>query len=1130
MHHSLTPATPVPSPTRDVVVQFELFRKTLSDDPQAALTALRAVFQQPHCQRVRGRPSDHLSDRDEGKKTLSEGFDLLVSQFAPRPSAADKAERIAQTLVESRNDDADEGHRRLPFNALELVVSTYDWGDATLRSVHLADNGNIDRRYWLEDEVVSSTENVGDDDDWYTFLYDLKRGEYNVTWDGEPVDGEDLFWQVRVAQYAAHLADVVQCLSTSPAFAGFPKALPLQFVLHRNAGDDDAVPLHWHPPLTEASLSSSSLLPLFVQAAQPLPEPPREQRWATLLKTAGANEAHQQDLLALLDDELIEATETLAQAHLRFVLAKRKQQPVDIPTYDDNVVLAAGDKATRNFLTSTWVQLLWAIPQLSEAALQFTQSALELPLPPVVDVERRGSRAEDVVRSVYNVWRATPQKVRTTLQTSFDAACAQLRDDDVNVRLLEAEAHIRLRHGADAVSGGKWNGITYADGVVTTSLVHAVRDVLVELQATPPSKRDLDVVMGRIKGLKAHTDVLLPPLLDALSDLQARNSYRERRVLEDAVPLLHDLGVDAPPEFIRGFVESQSFHNFTFYKAWATRRPSRQFDAFVAAFGDDAESFAAPTAWMAYLEEGTHALALWTQKLAEHDLADDMNKALAQAWASTEAPPLLRALALSLFERYAKDKTRNIERILQLWKHKKDGSDDENRAIRQTRLFALRCKADAHESLDHDLPRLKHDYGEHPMVLWMESEHALHRAGARACAETSRLALRVLGDADPVFRKAVLQFTAASAGGWSDFTDERAYAVFLWAHDELHRVAFRDGVYARGVKTIDRDPWYDGLVRASTQMSDDEKLMFVDEAKAELAFSSTLLEASPSALLAHLSPRQWRITLSICRRLIDAKQHLDKVAEVYAWFKDDPARKRDVLRLGAHHDDVLDALLREPDVQADLGWMIPACPGSTKLTCDRVFNALDRLQLPRVVLAAAAALPTSVVMGSFLGLNKAVQKTADFAAGIDVLDRLLDDMSPKQPEVMLLRSNRAVYQFQGGDTDGARECFEALFAEDWSRFDYEANPDDVMTGILGGDLDAEYAKVFWQYYAMAQYNAACVYAAGGDVERTVAALEVAVNKNPSSYTAEKVASESDFAPVADAPAFQSFLSSLRGAS
>lgn len=119
-----------------------------------------------------------------------------------------------------------------------------------------------------------------------------------------------------------------------------------------------------------------------------------------------------------------------------------------------------------------------------------------------------------------------------------------------------------------------------------------------------------------------------------------------------------------------------------------------------------------------------------------------------------------------------------------------------------------------------------------------------------------------------------------------------------------------------------------------------------------------------------------------------------------------------------------------------------------------------------------------------------------------ILIQILKGLDQRKPEYVLIATNLGVLQIEIGNLEIAKQTFDSIFSMDWSHFDY-TKESELMDKIFGEDLDKQYSDIFRKYYALAKFNAACLYSKLQDPERSISYLKEAVVLEPEIYNRVK---------------------------
>ncbi len=1098
--------------------------------PAAALELLRTIFHAPDNQKIQGKPTDYLSDRDDEYVSPAYGFDRMMKQFALRWMEREELlEFLEEVLLESRNPSADQKHRIQPFNALVVAVSTYGHGDANIRSVSVSD-GHWKAQYGLYHQLVSEEDNYDpeteDDEDTYDFIYALEDGErYQLKHEDEVIDGSLIFSHVRQAQYAIFAQEIVRELFLREAIAEFPKQLPFRLYVTSDLGygDEDSTD-GWFEVgevLSEALLEDHPLREHHLKSAEPPPELTTEEKWLYLLEYAGQPESAEFAELV----ELLNAHDDLRAKTLQVAILKRdgsepseELQPAHtaVPWRVDSVDLA---------------HLWWTLaPENRDDVIAYVRADLSAEFPTLdgLELDDALEAGRSVLGRLFYHWRNVPEDAKAVLRADIEAAYAKARQHPhIAVRVRMKEIDLREQHGDEVIKLDRW-AANYQIEHIDDDYIEALAEVIAELpESFPGFSGCWDFIMNRVEGLGERAKSLAPSLVELLERWCEPNRGSEQQIKRFA-QVLYKIGLESPPQMVHAYCERDQYHMMDFYAGWAERLPKQKWEQFRVGFNQNPSAFANADAWKEVLIENQKAIDLFTKNIKDAEDIDAIIERLSEA-ASEDG--VVQSFAVSLATRLDDkgrhklediDSTRRVVRILDGCS--RDEDEDAEQMLRRARLLLARFEIDAGGSPDIDA--LLASYPEHPMVYYFQNELVAREEGAHAAADACVEAIKTLSKDDIVYRKAFFQFTGVSPQAWDNAQTSHGYTAYRWAYDYFQSDCYREGEFRDGQRSMDHDPYYRGLERLAAKLDDDQLADARREASLELEFNAQLQSLSDADLAERMTQESWNITSTICRKL--ASQYVDygeRLLQAYSWFREDESRRKALLTVYWPHEEFRDQILAFPPVHEDLDWIIRRLSGATAR------DVLDRLaEAGRhdLVLETANKLPSSTVQAVFKSVYTAIQALDAYDDGITLLEKMRDEISDKKPEYVLLTTNKGVLEYRRGDTTASEQTFDELFQKDWSRFDYDpSTKDPMMASILGGDLDAQIADVFRQYFAMAKFNAACVYANANRLEDSVAALREASQLNDA-YSAEKFESDDDLAPVRATEAYQELIADLGG--
>lgn len=1121
-----------------------------SGGPEGALAFLRGIFHDPKNQAIKGKPTDYLHDDDDGNddgedeapkkkkkgpRTAAEGYDQLIRLFSPKESAEQRAGFIMEMMLNDRLEEQHQTHRLQPFNALKLSISTYGHGGAVLDSVNFDPATKICRKqYGLNHEILDESDNYDpendDDEDSYSFIYALEnKATYELRYGDEKLSGKLLFRHVRTAQYARWLGQITDELLKTEAFADFPKQFPFRFLVvdaEPYAKDDRglAAELSFHPPLTNERVRGLPLGERLIASAKPLPEPTVEDQWAYLLRFADKPKAPEHKKLVEIlkkNDLLFQTTLELAGRSLGRLEAELSGIDRELPPLSP-----LAETVRRYAAPVDYLSLFFSLgARRADAARSYARSLLALPPPslPRRQIEEAIPRAEAAIEALFGAYRAVPERERSELEPEYNQARARLAQVEHPIlRVLALESELIQVHGEDAIEGAGDDEVSYDLEEIPPAYVEAVAACLDEM----PEKFEWygpkwSFVMGRLQGLGEHAAAVAPKVVE-LMNRYCTELRDGGQALENFARILYAMKLDEPPPLIREYAERKEYHNIDHYKEWAKAAPERRWQQFVESFAAERAAFEAPQAWESALYDSDTGMKIFASGIAARSDQAAVLDALVTA-AKRGPGPLLTRLIYQLAGDKLPEDTEAAERVVRLLSAAPTLDEEHRTTLKLTRLLQLRLAIDAGEPRAGEmLIELLTSDPDNAALLFFRAELTEVTVGAERAAQETLSALRTLSREDRVYQKAFFQLTGNEAETWEAAKPADGYAIFRVALEHYKDKQYSEGVFDGGARALSQDPLYEGLVKAYS-WKPDELSRRLGEAKDELSLADTLQRSTTAELPKLLSKERFNVSRQIAARLMkEHERYAPELLKVYDWFRKDEERRLSLLKLMWPTPAFRPTLLGHKSFQTDLPWFFKRYPLGTVALTKECFGILNDAGLYSVVLDVAKKLDGDLITNTFLSIDRAIRGVAVPAEGVALLERVVKKVNKKKPEYVLVNSNLAVMHLQAGDKKAAEAVFDKLFATDFSRFDYQPkadDDDDFMSEMLGGDLDAQIAGVFRQYFASAKYNAACLYALTERPEEAVAALREARQKHPGPYGVAKLSAEHDFDPIREHPSF-----------
>ncbi|HLL25642.1 MAG TPA: hypothetical protein VK427_26075 [Kofleriaceae bacterium] len=1129
-------------------------------DWDAAFELVKSIFHDAASQKIKGTPTDFLDEDAEPKITAARGFDQMAEGFRPRESLDKRVRFVKECLAERRERD-EPSHAFTPFNTIVFVVKDYEQGSVGIQSMHDR-NGVWVRQFGLHHDII-----YGDDShEEYRFTYDLNDGsdEYRFFYGGEQVSNAVLHHDAKLVIFARWLVKLVDKLVDDPEFAAFPKALPFQFVIVGSEGYGQTARPPFRvalvPPITEATLENRHSREAWLAAAQARGDTGVDSRFVFLLPK----------LADLTSPEAVELV-TLAreQAHLRAIVQQLAEASLvkDDDAEPGSGLLGRAQQAAARLDAWTFVQLLSALGDV-DIAVAHRRKVFRQPLPTTWGKGRHRAldRVEHQISLVFGTWVTSSDEERAALEPDWNAAITALRaagetEPFVTILLAEREAAPRIAADGTCVDDGNvdedddepedddgasksqkepWPGSWLAAELrelpryvralcksPPAGYVDALRAAIRAYEPADGYGRALDLIEQRLLALGPRAKDAATELLEWAPRWGANGGTK---FVARIGKVLMTLGVEEVPAFVHAVARKEPYMVEDFYPRWAAAVPTRRVNAFVEAFRANPETFERADAWEELIYDSEPGLVLFVAAIVGTTKSPprvDRSDALARlSKATPTAGPLLRKLVYQLADKVVAESSSEARLLL-------EGMPTLDPArsalLRRTRIADTIAAIDARAPDTASMTsRLAHQYPGDALVTFV-SARQLVSASPEAAAELVRTALDSLSADDIVYRKAILECAGLSLDAWEDLDVVTCYALLRIAIEHFRSEHYDGDIVTSG---FEADPFYAALAARFEKLTPDEISTELDGWRAHLGLDTKLRDIPDAELQEHIDTSNWQTTWVIVQRLAKGEERwrLERLLHVWGVFDDDESRRAALTDLIWPRESWRTALVTDDRVTPHLAWLVEHAPSTNDLEMLRTVCAtLLAADKPALVVELAQQLDKRLVTRAFLSIFPAYQRLRDWDGAIALLERTRAETSPKQPEYVLLTSNIAVTQIHGDLLAAAEATLDALFAMDWTRFDYHPDP-DRFTILLGSDLDAQFAEVFRKYMGMAKFNAACLYARTGRTAQAVSALHEAVALNPAGYPAKTILAEVDFVRIRDDASFTQLISSLEGAS
>ncbi len=1071
-------------------------------DVEGAFELLEGIFTAEGNQKIKGSPTDYLHDDEDDIIAPAAGFAQVVEGFKPELEPRAKVDRLFEWTADELEEGDELAALFKPFNCLRFQIGDYERCDAIINSGHLnLETGAFDPLYGWNHTFIDD-EDSGED---YDFVYELENGDqYRFEFEGEEIPGKRLYYDLKVTLFSRFLLECAKAFFEHERFAALPKALPFVFQIQSAEYSDDP----WAFDLvriTEADLANNPLAGTHRASLASTAEPTDEQRYQFYLRYA--NDPGAAEFGALVE------------------LCSRHRASFDALLGRAQEALSAGQ--LRGVGVSS--RVLWRLaPVHPEEVVGFHERVLGLEVPDLSpDPERPRESALSAALSAASghldllagTWAGVPDDFRGRLQGAWDQALQRLAAvDHPVVRILLEE----LRLAGDEVEEAA-RGVSVPKRPSQDYLQALTACVGLMLGPRHGYGGHWDFLMERLKALGAKAACAGPALVAYLEE------HSQERVDEQFASMVGEvifaLGVEDVPEAVHSGYKRNQFM-FEYYKQWVRMAPDKALARFLEAYDREPDRFDDPAAWEDALYDSEFGYGLFAGALREHQEAKGTLDRVLAAAGKGPGPKLTRLL-FALAAEAAKKKVQDYPLVVRLLEPVPDLDEDHAADLRYARLAVLLGQVLAEdEQAGAEIARLADLYPDEPLVAYLD---VLHKVDAEGVAEAMRAFvahMRRLTADDLVYRKAFNAFCGDPDGDFSP-DPAAAYGVFRVCQEFFEKRNLTAGKFDGTGRNFRADPIYYSMYHDLGKLEAAERAELIGRYAEEYDFLDGAADLGTEQLRARLDPGAWTVALAAARRLLarGADENIEPLVALFSRAGEDEAKAEQLSRMLWPHEAFRDPLLKNQAFQEHLPAFVRHYPQRTDELAREIIERLNRLGLTGAVTRLAPALSAQTAMAIFKPLLDAFIQTADLTGAQALLRGLVEQMNPKKPEWVLVMSNLGVMHVLAGQHADAEQVFDALFAQDFSRFEYrEGERDEIMEAVMGGSLDKQLSQAFWTYYHQARFNQACLYALTDRPDQAMASLTRATEKGH--YTADRLLAEGDFASLRQRPDFQALIGQL----
>ncbi|PJZ57930.1 TPR end-of-group domain-containing protein [Leptospira barantonii] len=1142
------------------------FEKLQNFDFEGAMHLLDFIFKNEPNQYKKGSPTDFLHDEDgEKQQTLYSHFQEMINSFHFSEPLESRIERILENLEDSINEESLRSHKFRPFNGFHFKMSDYEFCTAVMDSVHFdLETREISGIFGLNHELIWDADSYpkGESSESYDFIYDLGDRKYNVSYLGEKLKGKDLHVHIKLLLFEKTIRKIFETLLSNERFAKIPKAFPFYILIDSSECYDYKKPflLEVIPRLELDSLKENPYFTIFESSSQTSESVPQSEEFLFSLSfLEKPDQKEYQTLLRLVDSHpewkalllqggkrSLQRTDTvIGKADWQRGYAREEITASDMASTDVSD-LALGDldlgafwKKIQLFPSSYFSGFFWDLASLNsdphlQTAIDFQKEIFFNSPQPLEDSYKEAlPYIQEFSYTLSDSYLGIPENRKDELRGSFEEALNRLQElSHPGFKLRAMEIRTRLE-------SGDW------DSKINPILKNATKEYLqqmIELIRCLPEEfpwfgDPWDFIFENRLMELGHQAIVTAPALTEVLERYNKDHFNED-VTRNLAPIFYEIGCEDIHPLIHKLHERNEFYMEDFYHKWAKQAPADRWKRFEETIRTSPDSLGSAQTWENLLYPSDPGFSLYYENIEKESDRKRIFYLLLKAL-KNEPGETLRKFAFFYYEKLKNSAGKNRATFFQTVSEITELLNllSETGELNEEQKFTLRCGIAAKpietylrddqntlELLDRTITTLSGN----PLLFFLKVSWIEKTKGLQAAIQELKSVLRSLWKDDFVLKKAFFLYLLSDFQNWESIENGKFYGFYKKVKKVFEHKFYTDGKFDGRLNSFESDPFSSVLEDEYSKIEIESQKLWIRSQIEEYEAIAKIDSLSENELVAVLKPGNFSLNLSIAGKLLknsanfseELLQSLDWESEkenVFAFSKlffQDPAFK--------------EKLFGNRTFQDHLGYFIKHYRDiSSKDLAKTLFAKFKDLQNSSVILKTAKALEPDAVLHCFFSIHWAFQKENRLPELESILDGILKKADVRKPEYVLIATNLGVIHIQNGNLNRGKELFEKLFSMDWSRFDYQKDhADDFADKILGGSLDEQYATIFKKYYALAKFNAACLYSKLEDPEQSVLHLKDAVSLEPSHYNKAKIAAEADFDPLKNNEVYQNFINSL----
>ncbi|MBM9579802.1 anaphase-promoting complex subunit 5 domain protein [Leptospira sp. 201903070] len=1136
-------------------------------DFDGAFKLLSSIFQKEECQNKKGKPTDfHYEEDANSIKKLFQHFQELNTAFHFSEPLESRIGRILENLEDSLTEDNLLKHRFKPFNGFLFKMSDYEFCNAVMDSIHFdSSEKKTSSALELNHEIIWDADSYPPEEssEYYDFIYDLKEGKYPISFQGKKIKGNDLHVHTKLLLFSKMISEIVGTLFKEERFAKIPKVFPFYVLIDsQECYDYKGKPflLEILPAIELESLKENPHFALIQSSSQEKNqtspeeeflfaidylEKPDQKEYKRLLKLVNSHPEWKELLLMAAKQSLQRTQTVIGKPNWRRPSVKNEIADSDLSSNKTSTsVLNESElsvfwKKVQLYPPSYFSSFFWRLADLDpdlhlETANNFQKEIfLNSPQPLEDSYQDALPYIQEFSYTLIDSYLGIPKNRREELGSSFSEALLRLQElphPGFKLRAMEIQSRLSLDDWESQISP------------ILKSATEEYLKQMIGLVRCMPEKfpwfgEPWDFIFeDRLIPLGHQAKVVVPVLTDVLE--RYNRDYFNEDVTRNLAPVFYEIGAEDIHPLIHELHERNEFYMEEFYSKWSKQAPANRWESFAETIENSPESLSSSSVWEKFLYDSPPGFQLYYENIEKRKERDFIFRSFLQAL-QDQPFDLLQRFALFYSESKRKSAKKGNEdyfkilaettEILRLLKPKLSLSKE----LQETFELGISSKAveafvKRKEKTEEILEQTLIELPKNPFLLFLKVKTIETNYGLKEAMEELKTILPNLWKEDHVLDKAFFLYCLQTHQDWSRISSEEVYAFYDKANDLFEKHFYMDGKFSGTLGSFKMDLFSKVLEEEYSKIILETHDTFLKQKKEEFKTLSTLDTLSMETMISYLKPGNSSLNLILVSKLIKhSKQFETSLFQSLEWETEEESIFS-YLKLFYQDPFLKEKLVDHPLFLEHLSYFIRNYGDiDSKELAKSLFHLLKEKKNSKPIVKAVRTLDNETIINSFLSIHWAFQNENQLEELEELTDRILQKTDSRKPEYVLVAGNLSAMHILSGNLEKAKQIFQNLFSMDWSRFDYQKNEMALdMEKIIGPDINEQYAVIFRKYFAMAKYNAACLYSKLEDPTRAISFLKEAVSLEPKTYDREKIQSETDFSTICENHTYKEFLNSL----